>query len=592
MKILQIKQSAANWQRLCLPLLMLLFACGMLGYNPQASAQTCDGSTGGGSSTVMSVGSTDVPACLLGNGWRYALYNFSHNKPLFIAGTSMYAWVTESTGNGSIYTVSTSPSIFKTGVTATSNTTQEKATGTSDAMYVVGNTKIVKLDLRGNVETEWTDTTYNGVAVDAAGQAYSVKKNVIYKLQTSGNDTSFFDLANNITDLRSVLPNGISINRVKNVLYFMGTGTDQNKYLYGVNLSNTSTYNRVSLDAQSNYNLSGDSNVSDNFLYIPCSTNCRGLIRVKLTSGGLPDPNYQGTHVGDTRTSILPFDTIITNGQVQYTSGFGMSGINHPQSAIVDTVFYPQPDPGKIRVFLTDTGSSMMILEFGENDPCIKDKSKCEAQYCPAGSDLGSSITYTNISASCCNSGKAWNGSSCVTPPPTTCNNGATNPPSCDTCPSGKIYYGNSCVNQCTNGATNPPSCNTCPSGKIYYGNSCVDPCSNGATNPTSCNTCPSGQTYNGGSCVENTCNNSATNPPDCNTCPTGYSYSGSSCVQSTCPSPQVLIGSTCIDISNSCSAIVSCAGGVAPKFDTTTGLCACSSSCRGATVRTRQVSP
>jgi hypothetical protein len=79
---------------------------------------------------------------------------------------------------------------------------------------------------------------------------------------------------------------------------------------------------------------------------------------------------------------------------------------------------------------------------------------------------------------------------------PIACSNGATNYPSCNSCSSGQILTGGSCVSNCTNGATNPPSCTS------------YSPCSNGANNPPACTTF-------------NPCSNGATNPPTCNIFPT-----------------------------------------------------------------------
>jgi hypothetical protein len=116
------------------------------------------------------------------------------------------------------------------------------------------------------------------------------------------------------------------------------------------------------------------------------------------------------------------------------------------------------------------------------------------------------------------------------------CTNGATNYPLCNnqcvlqgsqtqylSCPSGQsgqitqtrnhscpsdtwstwTTTANTCqYNACTNGATNPPTCTTCPTGQSLVAGQCVNNCTNGATNPTACNSCPSGYIYNSGQCV------------------------------------------------------------------------------------------
>ncbi len=61
-----------------------------------------------------------------------------------------------------------------------------------------------------------------------------------------------------------------------------------------------------------------------------------------------------------------------------------------------------------------------------------------------------------------------------VNPVSSTCSNGATNYPSCNTCASGQSFVSGSCVSNCTNGATNPPACSN-------------NVCNNGATNYPTC---------------------------------------------------------------------------------------------------------
>jgi hypothetical protein len=552
----------AAWRRLGFLLSLLLLAGGLLGYNPQASAQVSQGSSdtscppgyGGGTPTTISSG---APGCLLNNGWKIARYSISEDLSLlFQAGSGLYAW-SPTHPSGSIFGVSTRQTTIASNVVRTSRMGSEKATGTDSAMYVVGRGSIAKLNLSGNTQKTWSGpSTFNGVAVDGSGQAYSLLGSVLHKLNVATSSTSrHFDLltVTDVTAATDVSVTGISINRDAGVLYFIGTNNG-NKHLYGVKLSatNNTQYSKVPLDYQSQYNLSNDRNTAGGFIYIPCYANCRGLIRVKLTSAGLPDPSYLGTRATQTIGSFtqgvnLPYDVIVRNETVPFAGGFGMSEINQPQSAIVDTASYPQPPNGTIRVFLSDlkpSPSNLYVLEFGENDPCIKDRSKCVLQYCPLGSDRGTSTPYTgtNISASCCNTGSTWNSNSrsCVTQPPPI------------TCPSGSTGAHPGCM--CTNGVYNITT------------NSCSPP----------------------------TCLNFQLTGmyPKCN-CPiTGELFNSitNSCVPITCPSPEILIGSTCIDISTSCSAIVSCAGGVAPTFNSATAQCECSSSCRSSTVRTRQL--
>lgn len=132
-----------------------------------------------------------------------------------------------------------------------------------------------------------------------------------------------------------------------------------------------------------------------------------------------------------------------------------------------------------------------------------------------------------------CTPPQTWNGSYCVDPAPTSCpvQDGPLNwDPGCSTYYSGTINNGEtvtvyntasgydgyqtyscnngawgfvseSCTaNSCTNGATNPPTCNSCPAGQTFDGTSCVTDCTNGATNPPACddNTCqdPAAENY------------------------------------------------------------------------------------------------
>lgn len=73
------------------------------------------------------------------------------------------------------------------------------------------------------------------------------------------------------------------------------------------------------------------------------------------------------------------------------------------------------------------------------------------------------------------------------------CQNGASNFPTCTTCPGGQIMSGGTCTASCANGASNPPTCTT------------FTDCTNGANNPPTCTTFDA-------------CTNDADNPPACNT--------------------------------------------------------------------------
>lgn len=193
--------------------------------------------------------------------------------------------------------------------------------------------------------------------------------------------------------------------------------------------------------------------------------------------------------------------------------------------------------------------------------------------------------------------------------PPTTCNNGATNPPTCNQFPScnngainsptcnqcanGYEMWSNRCVaicqtnyirnsntgacdlRVCTNGANNSPMCNTCPSGQEMFNNSCTPvcpantyrtssgciayTCTNGATNYSWCNICPTGkyminnscqscgqgQSFDGWQCVNNQCTNGAINSPSCNQCSVGYEFTNNKCLQP-CPTGYVRSGDSC----------------------------------------------
>lgn len=109
------------------------------------------------------------------------------------------------------------------------------------------------------------------------------------------------------------------------------------------------------------------------------------------------------------------------------------------------------------------------------------------------------------------------------TPIISTCTNGATNHPTCTTCPAGKSMVSGQC--SCNNGATGD-QCNICPSGLAMENNICV--CQNGANNPTACNQCPLGSNMVSGQCV---CSNGATPQSNCSQCPSGKVMSAGSCV-------------------------------------------------------------
>jgi len=122
------------------------------------------------------------------------------------------------------------------------------------------------------------------------------------------------------------------------------------------------------------------------------------------------------------------------------------------------------------------------------------------------------------------------------------CTNGANDPPTCTTCPAGKVLSSGSCVppeTLCTNGATNYPTCTTCPSGKTMVSGSCIDNCTNGANNPPTCNACSDPLYWSGSSCVtcgnggccSGGCCNGANNPTACNACSNPLYWNGSACV-------------------------------------------------------------
>ncbi len=105
------------------------------------------------------------------------------------------------------------------------------------------------------------------------------------------------------------------------------------------------------------------------------------------------------------------------------------------------------------------------------------------------------------------------------------------------------------CINSAGPSGAIYPACNKCPAGQIASGdlqtNGSCDPlppgCGNGASNPPTCDICPSEMIMSAGSCTacdnggcaNRLCKNGSTNPPSCvNSCPAGTSYLvGSSCV-------------------------------------------------------------
>ncbi len=144
----------------------------------------------------------------------------------------------------------------------------------------------------------------------------------------------------------------------------------------------------------------------------------------------------------------------------------------------------------------------------------------------------------------------------------TSCPNGASNPPDCNTCPSGSNMTNGQCI--CTNGASNPPSCNTCSSTNSCMNNNICQCCNGASDNPT-CVQCPAGSVLRNGQCV---CPNGASNPPVCDTCPSGKVMYNGSCTDSctltnVCgqTSQGVMLNGTCVagdgtNINNSCIKI------------------------------------
>ena len=107
------------------------------------------------------------------------------------------------------------------------------------------------------------------------------------------------------------------------------------------------------------------------------------------------------------------------------------------------------------------------------------------------------------------------------------CQNGATNPPACNICPTGAAMLNNQCA--CANGATGS-QCNICPAGQTMINNLCM--CANGATNPTACNICPAGSNMISGMC---TCTNNADVFTQCNSCRSGQVFDNAGICRDAC---------------------------------------------------------
>ena len=170
-------------------------------------------------------------------------------------------------------------------------------------------------------------------------------------------------------------------------------------------------------------------------------------------------------------------------------------------------------------------------------------------------------IASSSPACNICNSDSIYNTADKVCDPkPPGCGNGATNPPTCDVCPSEMVMLSGDCVPLCTNGAVNKPTCTNCPAGKSFDGTTCaVCPagsfcaggfnsdgtplkpeqcpintyCPSGATAP---NACPTGKVSPVGStslsaCVDPSCTNGATNPPACTVCSSDKVLSSGQCV-------------------------------------------------------------
>jgi hypothetical protein len=108
---------------------------------------------------------------------------------------------------------------------------------------------------------------------------------------------------------------------------------------------------------------------------------------------------------------------------------------------------------------------------------------------CPDGRTLsGQSLCGGTCSVSTAN---------CTTP--SSCSNGATNPPMCNQCPTGQGMFDGYCG--CSNGAINVPLCNQCPAGSYMNNNVCT--CDNGGSPQSGCSACPAGKAMFQNRCVD-----------------------------------------------------------------------------------------
>ena len=170
-------------------------------------------------------------------------------------------------------------------------------------------------------------------------------------------------------------------------------------------------------------------------------------------------------------------------------------------------------------------------------------------------------IPSSSPACNVCDSSSIYNSADKVCDPkPPGCGNNASNPPTCDVCPSELVLISGDCVPLCTNGAINKPICTNCPAGKSFDGTNCVicpagsfcagglkpdgtpvgpmqcpvnTYCPAGSTTP---NACPAGKVSPAGStslsaCVDQNCTNGAINPPSCNTCTSDKVLSNAQCV-------------------------------------------------------------
>lgn len=284
-----------------------------------------------------------------------------------------------------------------------------------------------------------------------------------------------------------------------------------------------------------------------------------------------PSTNYPN-NAGDSVTSIwssagnstsgsVTFPSVYTNGTFAFSCTDLASGISDSATLIVNDC----------AVGTTWNGTSCVAPASCTGSGPLSWGSGCGTTYTGTVSS-GSSATvyntntgYTGSQNYSCNNGTfTLTSQSCSA---NACTNGATNPPTCNTCSTGYVWNGTSCVAPASCTANGPLSwgsgCGTTYSGTISSGSSVtVDntntgytgsqnyscnngtwsltsqsctagTCTNGATNPPTCNTCSAGYTWNGTSCVVSACTNNATNPPTCNTCSAGYTWNGTSCALS-----------------------------------------------------------